>query len=94
VQGGKRTEILFPNYEQTVLHHLNNKGQISATIIDTSGNYHAGVYDSVADKYYTLDDPKGTITIGDGINDSATVVGRYQNAQSESFGYVATGKLQ
>ncbi len=93
VQGGKRTEILFPKYEQTVLHHMNNNGQISATIIDTSGNYHCGVYDSVKDKYYTLDDPKGTITIGDGINDSETVVGRYQTAKSVSYGYVATGKL-
>jgi hypothetical protein len=92
--GGKRTEILFPNYEQTVLHHMNNSGQISATIIDTSGNYHCGVYDSVKNLYYTLDDKKGTITIGDGINDKQTVVGRYQTAESVSYGYVATGKLQ
>jgi len=92
--GGKSTEIAFPNYEETAAHHINNNGQIVATVIDTSGDYYAGVYDTKANAYYTLSDPlAANITIGDGINDKETVVGRYQNSDSISYGYVAKGKL-
>lgn len=91
--GGKPTEIIFPNYQQVAAHHLNNNGQVSATIIDSSGNYFAGVYDSKKGTYYTLTDPLGTITIGDGINDKETVVGRYQDSSGNSYGFVAKGKL-
>ena len=93
--GGKKgTEIVFPNYAQTAAHHINNNGQIVATIIDSSGDYYAGVYDTKADAYYTLTDPlAASITIGDGINDKETVVGRYQDSSGNSYGFVAKGKL-
>ena len=91
--GGKSTEIVFPKYQQVAAHHINNNGQVSATIIDSNGNYFAGVYDSKKGKYYTLTDPLGTLTIGDGINDSETVVGRYQDTNGNSYGFVAKGKL-
>jgi hypothetical protein len=90
----KKTEIIFPSAEETAAHHINNNEQIVATVIDSNGDYFAGVYDVNADAYYTLSDPLGdNITIGDGINDKETIVGRYQNSDGESYGYVAKGKL-
>jgi hypothetical protein len=92
--GGTQTEIIFPNFAQTAAHHINNNGQIVATVIDSSSNYFAGVYDTKKNKYYTLSDPKAAnITIGDGINDKETIVGRYQDSGGDSYGYVAKGKL-
>lgn len=91
--GKTKTEIVFPNIQQVAAHHINNNGQISATIIDSNDVYYAGVYDPNANAYYQISDPKGTITIGDGINDSETLVGRYQDADDNSFGYIAKGKL-
>ena len=93
VKGGVQTEIVFPNIAQVAAHHMNNKGQISATVIDSSNAEHAGIYDSVAGKYYVEDDPKGVgMTIGDGINDKLTLVGRYNDSKGNSFGFIATGK--
>jgi hypothetical protein len=93
VASGKTTELIWPTEAQAVVHHMNNKGQISATVIDSAGTDHAGVYDGTSGTYYVLDDPKGASTIGDGINDSLTVVGRYNTDAGASYGYVAKGKL-
>ncbi len=94
VSSGTMTPILFPGATGgTAAHHLTDTGLISATWIDASNNYHAGVFDSVANAYYDLDYPGATITIGDGVNVHMAVVGRYQNAAGKSVGYVAYGKL-
>ncbi len=92
-QNGKKTEIIFPNFVQVAAHHLSNKGLISATVIDANDVYYAGVFDSVNNAYYTVTDPKGTTTIGDGVNDKQTIVGRYIDSNSNSYGFVAKGKL-
>ena len=93
VKGGKASEIVFPNITQVAAHHMNNKGQISATVIDSANADHAGIYDSVTGTYYVIDDPKGVgMTIGDGINDKKTLVGRYNTSKAISLGYIATGK--
>ena len=92
-QSGKMSEIVFPNIVQVAAHHLTNQGLVVATVIDSNSVYSAGVFDSVNNAYYTVTDPKGTTTIGDGINDKQTIVGRYIDSQGNSFGYVAKGKL-
>jgi hypothetical protein len=93
VAAGKTTELIWPTEAQATVHHMNNKGQISATVTDSGGTYHAGVYDGTTGTYYVLDDPKGVSTIGDAINDKLTVVGRYNTSTGGSYGYVAKGKL-
>ena len=91
--GGNKTEIVFPNIVQVAAHHINNNGQVSATVIDLNDVYYCGVYDPNANAYYQVSDPKGTLTIGDGINDSETLVGRYIDSNNNSYGYIAKGKL-
>ncbi len=92
-KNGHKQEIVFPNIQQVAAHHLTNKGLVSATIIDSNNNYYAGVFDSKKKKYYQISDPDGSITIGDGINDKQTLVGRYIDSNNNSYGFVAKGKL-
>ena len=91
--GGTKTEIVFPNIQQVAAHHLTNKGLIVATVIDSNNVYSAGVFDSTNNAYYTVADPNGTTTIGDGINDKQTIVGRYIDSDNNSYGFEAKGKL-
>jgi hypothetical protein len=92
--GGKKKELKFKGYSQVAAHHINNKGQLCATLIDSSGVYHGGVYDSVKNKYYAIDDPLAHDTIMDGINDKASLAGRYDTESGgPSIGYIASGKL-
>jgi len=92
--GKKSMELVFPNIAQVAAHHINTAGQVCATVIDASSNYSGGVYDPVKKAYYVLTYPKAALTVMDGINDSETLVGRYSvTTSSESFGYIATGKL-
>jgi hypothetical protein len=94
VSGKTKTEILFPNETQVFAHQINNVGQVAATTIDQNGLYHGGVYDSEADAYYIIDDPKATATLTYGINDAQTLAGSYQTkATGPSIAYVATGSL-
>lgn len=93
--GGKKKEVKFKGYSQVAAHHINNKGQLCATLIDSSSVYHGGVYDSVKDKYYVIDDPLSYDTIMDGINDKQSLAGRYDTSGGgPSIGYIATGKLK
>jgi hypothetical protein len=95
VSAGVSQELIFPNEAQVAAHHLNNKGQVSATVIDSNNGEHAGIYDATTAAYYVVDDPKGVgMTIGDGINDKLTLVGRYNTAKAISLGFIATGKLK
>jgi hypothetical protein len=94
VSGKTSTEILFPNETQAFAHQLNNLGQVAATVIDPNGVFHGGVYDSAAQAYYIIDDPKATTTVTYGINDAQTLVGSFQTKPTKpSIAYVATGSL-
>ena len=86
-------EIVFSGQIEVAAHHLNNVPQIIATVIDSSNNYSAGVYDAAASQTYLISVPNAVLTIGDGINDSQTLVGRFTDSASNSHGWLATGKL-
>ena len=93
IHNGNSAEIVFPKkIAQVAAHHLTNNGVVVATVIDSGGIYYAGIYDSVNNTYVVTSDPKGTTTIGDGINEKGTIVGRYIDSNSDSFGYIAKSK--
>jgi hypothetical protein len=62
---------------------LNNNGDAVYSWLDTSLNYHGGLYQG--GKYYVFDDPAGTNLRADGINDSGAIAGRFFPAGSTSY---------
>jgi hypothetical protein len=72
----------------TVIHKINNKGDIVGTYYDTAGATHGVLFH--AGSYYSLDDPSGTDTRADGVNDTLSIVGRY--GSSTPTGFEATTK--
>jgi len=94
VSGKTSTEIVFPNETQVFGHQLNNLGQVAATVIDPNGILHGGIYDSAAQAYYIIDDPKAAATLAYGINDAQTLAGSYQTKPTKpNIAYVAVGTL-
>jgi len=94
VTGKKFKKIDNPNAgtasgEGTIVHTPNNKGDVDGTYYDTTGAekgwlLHGG-------KYYDVVDPGGT-TRADGLNDKATLVGRYGAGTFGGTGFKATYK--
>jgi hypothetical protein len=73
----------------TIVHTPNNKGDIDGTYYDTTSTekgwlLHAG-------KYYDVVDPGG-VSRADGLNDKATIVGRYGTGTFGGTGFKATYK--
>ena len=71
-----------------VVHKINNKGDIVGTYYDTAGVTHGFLRH--AGKYYSIDDPSGSYTRADGVNDTLVIVGRY--GQSTPIGFEAVTK--
>jgi len=94
VTGKKFKKINNPNGgsgsgQGTIVHTPNNKGDIDGTYFDSSSAekgwlLHAG-------KYYDVVDPGGT-SRADGLNDKATIVGRYGAGTFGGTGFKATYK--
>ena len=93
-KGKKQIQISDPNASSTgtVVHAVNNKGDIDGTYYTSSGGtsgflLHVG-------KYYDVQDPNGpTLTRADGLNDSLTIDGRYTPSSGKgNFGFEATTK--
>jgi probable HAF family extracellular repeat protein len=68
---------------------LNNKGQVVGSYTDSSGNGHGFVYTITSNTWQTIDDPNGTGTVVNGINDSGVLVG-FWGSGSDNYGFVAT----
>jgi hypothetical protein len=65
-------------------HSINTSGNVVFSWQDYYGNMHGAVL--IAGKFYIFDDPNGTSTRADGINDTNTVVGRFlQSGSSTNF---------
>jgi len=61
--------------EGTILHKIDSSGDICGTGINSSGTEDGILY--LGGKWYSFDDPNGTDTRADGINDKLLIVGRY-----------------
>lgn len=88
-------KVAFPKAAApgTVVHAVNNKGDVDGTYYDSSGNVHGWLLH--AGKYYELNDPNGCKcdTRDDGINDNIEMVGRYSTVlNGPSIGFKVTTK--
>ena len=78
---------------QSIIHSINNKGDIVYTYDTSDGHRHGGLFHG--GKFFAVDDPKATGTNGtraDGVNDTLVIVGRYSPADGSSHGFQATTK--
>jgi len=65
-----------PGAVSSVIHGINNNGDINYTIFDSNGNRHGVLFHAGA--FTQFDDPKGiNSTRADGLNDHLRQVGRY-----------------
>ena len=76
--GGTFSTLDYPGALKTVLHGINDLGQIVGWYADQSGNGH-GFLDN-AGTFTTIDYPGGTNTIAEGINDAGQITGIYRDA--------------
>ncbi len=75
----------------TAIHGINNKGDINATVFDSSGNRHGILLHG--GKQYSFDDPNGVgSTRADGLNDKLAMVGRYGSGTYGGTGFFAQAK--
>jgi hypothetical protein len=92
-QGKTYTPIHDPNEGPigTVVHQINNNGDIIATVFDASNNRHGVLYH--AGQYYDFDDPNGVgSTRGVGLNDALLAVGRYGSGVYGGVGFQTLAK--
>ena len=78
---------------QSIVHTLNNKGDIVYTYDTSDGLRHGGLRHG--GKFYAVDDPKATGANGtraDGVNDTLIIVGRYSPADGTNHGFKAVTK--
>ncbi|HLW87939.1 MAG TPA: hypothetical protein VKR57_05565 [Terriglobales bacterium] len=78
--------ISVPGAAQTYVNGINNKNHTVYTWLDTGGHKHGAVFANRM--FYTFDDPAGTDTAGDGINDNDIIVGTFLptgDTQRQSF---------
>jgi len=72
----------------SVIHQINNKGDIIFTQFDASNNRHGVLYHG--GQYYVFDDPNGVgSTRPDGLNDMDVMVGRYGSGVYGGIGFEA-----
>jgi len=75
----------------TVIHHINNKGDIDGTYFDSNSYAHGVLFHG--GNYYSFDDPKAdNSTRADGLNDTLGIVGRYTPSSGGNVGYFAQAK--
>jgi hypothetical protein len=81
--------INVPGAVNTWAHAIDSAGDVVFTWQGSpTGPYQGALCTqctSTSRKYYKFDDPKGTSTFGNGINDHKLVVGNYNAAESEGF---------
>jgi hypothetical protein len=82
VYANKKFTIMdVPGASESVIHGINNSGDLDYTIFDSSSNRHGVLYQAATGVFTQFDDPKGANTTrADGINDSDEMVGRYSPA--------------
>jgi probable HAF family extracellular repeat protein len=88
LKGTKFTQLTDPKAGSTgtIVHAVNNKGDIDGTYFDSSNNRHGWLLH--AGKYYDVNDPNGpTATRDDGINDKLEMVGRYSPTTGGNVGF-------
>jgi probable HAF family extracellular repeat protein len=93
-KGKKQIPISDPNASSygTVVHAVNNKGDIDGTYYASSNTETHGFL-LHSGKYYDVEDPNGpSLTRADGLNDSLTIDGRYTPSSGGNFGFEATTK--
>jgi probable HAF family extracellular repeat protein len=89
--GTKFTKVDVPGAAGSVIHAINNKGDIVYTIFDSANNRHGVLFH--AGKYTQFDDPKGVnSTRADGLNDTLLMVGRYSPTATTNAGFSAQAK--
>ena len=87
--GSTYTTVAVPGFIETGAHGIDKNGDIAFSVIDLDGNAHGGVLK--AGSFYFFDDPTGTQTRADGINDGGVVVGRFLQGNGTDFdGFDAT----
>jgi len=75
----------------TVVHTVNNKGDIAGTYYNSDRTIHGWLLHD--GKYYDIDDPKGSaLTRTYGLNDKLEIVGRYSPSSGGNVGFKATTK--
>ncbi len=75
----------------TVIHGVNNKGDVDGTYFDSNSAAHGVLLHG--GKYYSFDDPKASnSTRADGLNDTLEIVGRYTPSAGGNFGFSAQAK--
>ena len=87
--------FLFPGSTFTQFFGINNEGLVVGDYMDSSGNTHGLVFNSITDAWQTVDDPfavtgTGNGTIINGINDNGQIVGFYVNAAGSTIGLLGT----
>ena len=92
--GSTMTPIIFPgNKTATFAHHLTDTGLVAASWADKAGEY-GGVYDSVANAYYSISVPNSTVTVVNAINSKMEIAGRSSlSSPRASIGFLGQGKL-
>lgn len=77
------TTINLPGAEFVYVHSINKAGDVVYSWVGPDATFHGGLLSGGS--YYLLDDPSGTGTRTDGINDSNLIVGRYLPTGSANF---------
>jgi probable HAF family extracellular repeat protein len=86
----KKVSVPGASSPGTIVHALNNKGDVDGTFYDSTGATHGFLLHG--GKYYTLTDPAGADTRADGLNDTLEIVGRWGAGTYGGTGYEATTK--
>jgi hypothetical protein len=95
ITSGNPVQLVVPGAVTTLGEGLNNAGYVALVYFDQAGVRHGAVYNSKKNKYYfPIDDPGQAGTSILGINDAQTLAGRFIDANGDSNGFVAKGKLK
>jgi hypothetical protein len=85
-------QLSVPGAVTTAVHSINNLNEIALSWFDSSGLEHGAVH--AGTKYFLIDDPSGTGTGIETINDFNTIIGKYVPAGgSQTQGFEGVGRL-
>jgi probable HAF family extracellular repeat protein len=93
LKGTKFTKVADPKAgsDGTVIHTLNNLGDVDGTYYDSAANTHGFLLHG--GKYYDVEDPNSpNLSRADGLNDKSVIVGRYGSGSFGGTGFKATYK--
>ena len=86
LNGSHYTQLIVPGSVTTAVHSINNLGEIALSWFDSSNQEHGAVRSGA--RYFLIDDPAGTGTGIETINDFNTIIGKYVPAggsQAQGF---------